>query len=315
MVKKSKQILSKTFSVLKIYFHLLKSIHFRKSNHTTIIICFDGVVSHGGLLDRLKGVISFYEVAKKRNVDFKIHFNHPFHLSDFLEPNEVNWQIENLKFNPFQDEVLYFMNNFEVNPLDLIHPTKKKNYYIYCNVDYLKTMHSSLSELEINELWRNNYNHLFKESMLLQDAILNLPQEKNIVCHTRFTTLMGDFSDTTSIVLNKEEKDVLVNKILEKLQGIHQENDNLPLYVLSDSVVFLTIIKKQTNFKTLSGTPKHVDVKSDSSSLEEHLKTFTDFYFMSKSEQVFLLKIDKMYNSGFSRYAAIIGNKPFLIVE
>ena len=116
-------------------------------------------------------------------------------------------------------------------------------------------------------------------------------------------------------MLNKEEKDVLVNKILEKLQGIHQENDNLPLYVLSDSVVFLTIIKKQTNFKTLSGTPKHVDVKSDSSSLEEHLKTFTDFYFMSKSEQVFLLKIDKMYSSGFSKYAAIVGNKPFLIVE
>ena len=66
---------------LSTIFHFLKSIGFSKSNHATIIICFDGVVSHGGLLDRLKGVISFYEVAKKKNVDFKIHFNHPFHLS------------------------------------------------------------------------------------------------------------------------------------------------------------------------------------------------------------------------------------------
>ena len=71
----------------------------------------------------------------------------------------------------------------------------------------------------------------------------------------------------------------------------------------------------QTNFKTLSGTPKHVDVKSDSSSMEDHLKTFTDFYFMSLSEQVFLLKIDSMYNSGFSKYAAIVGNKPFSIIQ
>lgn len=314
-MKKIKHFLSRTISLLKIYLHLLKAIHFSKSNRTTIIICFDGVVSHGGLLDRLKGVISFYEVAKKRNVDFKIHFNHPFHLSDFLEENEVNWQIENLKFNPFQDEVLYLMNNFEINPLELIHPTKKKNYFVYCNIDYLKTMNSQFSEIELTNLWRTNYKHLFKESLLLQEAIATLPQEKNIVCHTRFTTLMGDFADTTSAVLNEEEKEILTNKILHKLNGIHQENENIPIYVLSDSVVFLNIIKEKTNFKTLSGTPKHVDVKSGSSSIEEHLKTFTDFYFMSKSEEVFLLKIDKMYNSGFSRYAAIIGNKPFTVIQ
>ena len=315
MVKKSKQFLSSTFSLLKIYFHLLKSIHFSKSNRTTIIICFDGAVSHGGLLDRLKGVISFYEVAKIKNIDFKIHFNHPFHLSDFLEPNEVNWQIEKLQFNPLQDEVLYLMNNFHVNPLELIHLTKKKNYFVYCNIDYLKTIHSEFSEVENNDLWRKNYQKLFKESLLLKKALVKLPQEKNIVCHTRFTTLMGDFADTTSVVLNELDKEILTTKILEKVNDIYQDNPSLPIYVLSDSVVFLNIIKEKTNFKTLSGTPKHVDVKSNSSSSEEHLKTFTDFYFMSKSEHVFLLKMDKMYNSGFSKYAAILGNKPFNVIK
>jgi hypothetical protein len=314
-MKKIKQFLSRTLSLLKIYSHLLKSISFNKSERATIIICFDGVVSHGGLLDRLKGVISFYEVAKKKNVDFKIYFNHPFQLSDFLEENEVQWNVKKNKFNPFQDEVLYLMNNFDVNPLELIHPTKKKNYFVYCNIDYLKTINSQFSEVEINELWRNNYQQLFKESLSLKKAIAILPQEKNIVCHTRFTTLMGDFADTTSIVLNNLEKEKLTNNIIEKVNEIHQKNEDIPIYVLSDSIVFLNIIKEKTNFKILSGTPKHVDVKSSSSSFEEHLKTFTDFYFMSKSEQIFLLKIDKMYNSGFSKYAAIIGNKPFSIVE
>lgn len=314
-MKKIKQFLSRMFSLLKIYIHLLKSIGFSKSNRTTIIICFDGVVSHGGLLDRLKGVISFYEVAKKKNIDFKIHFNHPFHLSDFLEANEVNWQIEKINFNPLQDEILYLMNEFHINPLELIHSTNKKNYFVYCNIDYLKIINSEFSELDIADLWRTNYKQLFKESLLLEEAIAKLPQEENIVCHTRFTTLMGDFADTTSVVLNDEDKEILTNKILEKIDEIHQENQSLPIYVLSDSVVFLNIIKEKTNFKTLSGTPKHVDVKSNSSSVEEHLKTFTDFYFMSKSKHVFLLQIDKMYNSGFSKYAAIIGDKPFNVIK
>lgn len=314
-MKKIKQFLSRKISLLKIYFHLLKSIGFSKSNRTTIIICFDGVVSHGGLLDRLKGIISFFEVAQKSNVDFKIYFNHPFDLSDFLEENEINWKIEKLQFNPFQDEILYLMNNFHVNPLELIDVTKQKNYFVYCNVDYLKTLNSEFSEVEIANLWRNNYQKLFKESSVLQEEILKLPQEKNIVCHTRFTTLMGDFADTTSVVLNEKDKEVLVNKILEKLNAIQQQNIDTPIYVLSDSIVFLNSIKTNTNFKTLAGIPKHVDVKSDTSSIEEHLKTFTDFYFMSKSDHVFLLKIDKMYNSGFSKFAAIIGNKPFTIIQ
>lgn len=314
-MKKIKQFLSRIVSLLKIYFHLLQSIRFSKSKKTTIIVCFDGVVSHGGLLDRLKGALSFYEVAKHKNVEFKICFNHPFQLTDFLEPNEVNWNIEKITYNPFQDEVLYLMNNFTVNPLDLISSNKKKKYFVYCNIDYLKTINSHLSDIKIHELWRNNFEQLFKKSLFLKEAMAKLPEESNIVCHTRFTTLMGDFADTTSIVLNEKEKEILVSKIIEKLVEIQLKNENTPIYVLSDSVVFLNIIKEKTNFKTLAGTPKHVDVNSNSSNVDEHLKTFTDFYFMSNSNQVYLMKIDKMYNSGFSKYAAIIGNKPFSIVQ
>lgn len=306
--------MSRIISYLKIYKQLLKSFSVSQSEHTTIIVCFDGAVSHGGLLDRLKGVISFYEVAKIKQVDFKIYFNHPFQLSDFLQPNAVNWKLETLQFNPFKDEVLYLMNNFSVNPLALIQPKKNKNYFIYCNIDYLKNMHQDFSDATLQETWRTNYKQLFTASPILKEAILKLPQEKNIVCHTRFTTLMGDFADTTSVVLNDHDKEILTNKILEKVSDIHQDNQSLPIYVLSDSVVFLNIIKEKTNFKTLSGTPKHVDVKSTFSSFEEHLKTFTDFYFISKSEKIYLIKIDQMYNSGFSKYAAIIENKPFAII-
>ena len=34
-----------------------------------------------------------------------------------------------------------------------------------------------------------------------------------------------------------------------------------------------------------------------------HLKTFMDFYFMAESDEIYLLKLDDMHHSGFSKYA------------
>ena len=314
-MKKIKSFLSRTISRLKIYKQLLPHLSFRAADQTTLILCFDGAVSHGGLLDRLKGVISFYEVAKQKNVAFKIYFTHPFALKDFLLPNEVDWQIKVLQFNPFQDTVLYLMNQFHVNPVALIDTRKNKTYFIYCNIDYLASIHTSFSPEGLQEIWRNNYRQLFTTSKFLEAAISKLPQEKNIVCHTRFTSLMGDFADTTSEVLSVSAQEKLIEKIVSKLYDIQQKHETTPIYVLSDSVVFLNYIRTHTAFKTLAGTPKHVDVKGQMSSIEEHLKTFTDFYFISKSEQVYLLQIDQMYGSGFSKYAALIENKPFVVVS
>ena len=44
----------------------------------TIICMFDGRMGHGGLADRLHGMVSMFCYAKKHGMDFRIHYVYPF---------------------------------------------------------------------------------------------------------------------------------------------------------------------------------------------------------------------------------------------
>lgn len=318
--KAIKKLLSKQHKNVKLIQQYACKISFatRKKERKEIIICFDGIFSHGGLVDRLKGIISFYQIAKELDYDFKIRFDHPFALDVFLEPNDVNWKIagSDIKFNSFSTQVVYLMDNFEANPLEIIQQSKAQTFLVYANIDYLSKIIPGKEEVEYQKIWFENFTTLFKKSSFLQEAISALPHPPYTVFHTRFTTLMGDFQDTTSHVLSENERQQLIQELLHKIQkskDAEQADDSV--FILSDSVVFLDYIKKNTSYSVLEGTPKHVDVKGEEASLESHLKTFSDFFFISNADKVYLLKVGKMYNSGFSKYAAIVGHKPFDVIS
>lgn len=52
---------------------------------------FDPERGHPGLADRLKAVISTYNIAKKNHYRFKLYFETPFRQSDYLAP-QFNWE-------------------------------------------------------------------------------------------------------------------------------------------------------------------------------------------------------------------------------
>lgn len=290
------------------YFYCAKIKYFSKYQHKKrIIICFDGIFSHGGLVDRLKGIVSFYEVAKRLDYDFYIYFEHPFQLSYFLEPNKVNWEIDYISYNLFSTKILYLMNNFDINPLELVQKYNSKTILVYSNVDYIEVMNIDNSFEENREIWRKNYHELFKQSLNLEFALREFKLDNRIVIHTRFTSLMGDFKDSTSLILDNISKQKLINKLINKINEIAVLHYNTPIYILSDSVFFLNYIKENTKYFVLEGIPKHMDMENNINNYS-HLKTFTDFYFMAKSDSIYLLKFDNMHHSGFSKYAAIIGN-------
>jgi hypothetical protein len=283
-----------------------------------IIFCCDGLFSHGGLLDRIKGIVSFYEVAKILDYDFYIYFNSPFQLNDFLEPNTVSWKIEDheMNFSVFDTKIIYRMNDFDLNPIDEIKNSKAQNYLVYANVDYLAALYIHNSQQDNEILWRSNFNELFCKSSLLVNELVSLPSDKRLVFHLRFTSLMGDFRDTTQKILNIEERGLLIDKIIEKIKERVVHHPNEAIYILSDSRFFLAYIKKYTKYTVLAGDPEHLDFVSDSAiSHQSHLKTFSDFFFMSESNYIVAVRMDAMYTSSFSRYAAILGNKPFLIIQ
>lgn len=308
-------MLAKQLTLLLYY---SKKINFSEDiDKRKIIICFDGLFSHGGLVDRLKGIVSFYEAAKILDYDFYIHFNHPFHLSHLLKPNKVNWEIKEkeLKYNPLTTKVLYLMDDFTVNPLDLLRNLKGQTFFVYSNVDYFKTMHKDNSEAENQKAWRSNYNELFTVTDQLNKEIQKIDSADSIVFHARFASLMGDFKDSSSIVIQENKKKELINKLIQKIQVTSMLHPNKKIYVLSDSIIFLNYIKQNTSFIVLEGSPKHIGIKNKHTDLDSHYKTFVDFYFMTKCDALYLLKFDQMYNSGFSKYAAIVGNKKFTILQ
>lgn len=316
MLNKIKKQLGLGHKRVKLFLFYLPKLTFKKTATTkTIIVCFDGVFAHGGFVDRLKGIISFYEVSKQLGYSFKIHFSHPFQLDYFFKPNEINWIQKKVKYNPFDTKIIYLMDNFSVNPMEKIKNSKANTFLVYANVDYFGKLYPNHSAAENKILWKNNFNELFHYSDNLKQEVSKLPQEKRIVFHTRFTTLMGDFKDTTSKVLSAVEKQELIVLLLHKINKVMEENREFKPYVLSDSLFFLNYIRANTSYNVLEGEPKHVDVKDNNASMDSHYKTITDFIFIAESESVYLLKEGAMYPSSFSKYAAIVGNKPFEVIQ
>lgn len=57
-----------------------------------------------------------------------------------------------------------------------------------------------------------------------------------------------------------------------------------------------------------------MDDFSNKSTLDKHLKTMIDFFMIVNCEATYFLRVDPMYYSSISKYAAIIGNRPFTMI-
>ena len=317
-MKKIKSKISKNIKLLKFYFLYFNKITFKNKTkgRKEIIIVFDGNFPHGGLVDRLKGILSFYQVAKKTDADFKIYFKSPFDLNEFLVPNTYNWTSTDadLSWNPFSTKILYLMLNFDFNPIDYISKSNKKKFIVFCNIDYSKTINGSLNREELNIHWSKSFHELFKKSIYLDAEYSKLNIKENaIAIHTRFTSLFGDFKDSPKAIATKERKNEIKKSLKKEIDTIAFENKSMNIYVFSDSIQFLDFIKLETNYIVLDGKPQHIDSNNNSNELNDHIKTFLDFFAISACEKVFLIRTKDMYNSAFSKYAAIVGNKEFKV--
>ena len=60
----------------------------------------DPKLEHPGLTDRLKVITCIYYIAKINGFQFKLVFEEPFKLSDYLDCNKVNWigEISDISF-------------------------------------------------------------------------------------------------------------------------------------------------------------------------------------------------------------------------
>lgn len=315
-IKTLKRFLGKKKKGILLFLHYTPYFSVKQPKTKQIVVCFDGLFPHGGLVDRLKGIVSFYQVAKELGYDFKILFNNPFELTSFLEPNTIDWKFErsDLSWHPTKAKCMYLMNDFGANPMELIKKSSANTFYVYANIDYSQIIFPNLNQKELEDNWRKSFNELFKKSALLEQKLNAISTKSFIAFHSRFTSLMGDFTDTTNKILSATEQEELSKKVSQIINRIKNEKQQ-KAYIFSDSINFINYVKNTTDIDSIKGNPFHMDNFKNTKATEGHLKTLIDFFMISKSETVYFIKINPMYNSSFSKYAAIIGNTEFERVE
>ena len=279
-----------------------------------VVCVFDGRIKHGGLADRLRGIISTYQICKQFGIDFKICFIHPFNLENYLIPNKIDWKIkyENLNRNLCNTKVCYLNtitdSKYEIKKQEEWLEKQLNSYYNECHV---------LTNAEFS--YKGNYSLLFNELFKLSPRLNNsISRHKQFLGSTylsiscRFLDLLGDFNETsgTKKQLRDNEKEELISANLNQLHKLHDKYPSQQILVNSDSITFLNRAKKLDFVYVIEGSVTHIDNIGDNT-YETFEKTFIDFFMIANATQIYLFKTGSMYNSGYPYAASLIYNKPF----
>lgn len=158
-------------------------------------------------------------------------------------------------------------------------------------------------------------------SPALQDAVNKATDEIGegipyIAVTCRFQQLLGDFEEGGYETLTETAQESLMEDAAHEIEHIYRkQKKRYPILLTSDSVRFLEYVSRKASYvHIISGRMVHMDY-SNAPDIALHLKSFTDLMMLSRAERIYLLKSPKMYNSGFPRVAALIGNKPFSLIR
>lgn len=281
----------------------------------TIIFNVDGKTAHGGLSDRLRGAFATYHYAKSNNLGFRILWNSPFNLSDYLEPNSVDWEIssdeksKNLSECAFRFFNSYcYIDNDEKSFFKLLKtPNYKKEIHVYCN--------TTIRE----DLYAVYFKELFRPSALLRKALdEQLKGIKEYVSVSfRFIGLLGDFKDQDSNrkeLSSEKEKNDYIERSLYALTVIHQKFPGKAILVTSDSKIFLERAIALPFVYVVPGDIGHLDTTV--ASTDTDLKTFLDFMMIVNAEQSFCYTTGRMYGATrFAKTASLIGGHSFEVID
>ena len=264
---------------------------------------------HGGFCDRMKGIVSLFHFCLRKNITFKINYEFPFNLSEFLYPNEYDWTINKneISFHRREAKLINLVSDQTLKRLKNLNT--KKQIHAFANRNIVSLLNS---EYGTNYIWSELFNRLFKPTEKLQKEIdkhLKIINGSYICIVFRFQNLLGDFQEYNYNPLPDNEKKALIEKCKQTVAGL-QKRENCKILVTSDSESFL---KELIELKYVFAFPSkvvHIDsVAGESQNV--YMKSFLDFYLLSKGEKVFCIGTNEMYPSEFPLYAAKINNIPF----
>lgn len=295
-------------------------IHYSKeaphaTNQRKMIVCMlDGRRDHGGLADRLRGIVSTYYVCKKLGYDFRINFVHPFPLIDYLVPNTYDWRVS-------QEELCYNIDDAEPmfcgSQATHVEPKFQELWIRKRCLNAKKQLHVYTNALIFpkSKKYGELFQELFRPSERLEKVLSQYTEPLKggyVTMSLRFIGLLGDFNERDCRYIPEEEQQQMMDRCVAKIQSIY---NRLPhgkkVLLTSDSVRFLKYASEHLNFVYyIPGDVVHIDFY-DGRSDDVNMKLFVDMFLISRAEKAFLLQTGKMYNSGFPRRAAQAGGVPF----
>lgn len=286
-----------------------------------VVSMFDGRRKHGGLGDRLRGIVCIYAYCKEHGLDFRIRFVSPFRLEEFLEPGRYDWRVgdDELSYHPADACAVYMDTGrgkisarelqFQRRITDRFLSRPYRQIHVYSNLCFEEERFSEL------------YHELFRPAAWLQRLVDGYVAELGqgyISVSTRFLELLGDFNehrDRPAEGLPAEEQEELIERCLRQIVRIREAHPDAPcILVTSDSARFLERAAQLDFVRVLPGKIGHMDVAGNDER-EVHTKTFIDFLVLSHAAELYLLVEGPMYRSNFSLRASQLEGKPFHVVE
>lgn len=274
-----------------------------------IIMKCDGRMLHGGLTDRLRGILTIYSEARRRGIPFHISWTSPFSLEGYLLPATFDWRIseseisENLAYA--YPLVIDDLPEIYTRPrLDAALHNPKDQTIIYSNADNSRGHYRKL------------YHEMFRPTDALQAEVnrhLEVLGNDFLVFTFRFLDLLGDFNDCTGNVLPEAEAEALMQKVEKEFRRLLKDvPQSAKVLCTGDSRRFLNRISKiDSRIYIVDGDVQNIDrVKTENR--RAWMKTFVDQQLIMHASKVTLMRTEGMYRSGFPRFAAEVGGVPFI---
>jgi len=174
--------------------HKMKKQYFSETAGETgydcVLFCVDGRLKHGGLCDRLWGLVSTYDLAVKSGKQFKIKWVTPFQLDTFLRPNKYDWIIDPSDISESASEVSVFCIS---NCNNLVTQEHMLNRVLDCKSRQIHVYTPAHAE---REHFSANFHTLFRPAPVLAEAIAREQKAiggKYVSVSFRFQDALGDF--------------------------------------------------------------------------------------------------------------------------
>lgn len=284
------------------------------SSSNAIICMVDGRIKHGGLADRLNGIVSTYKLSLSLGRPFKIHFIYPFQLSSYLVPNEYDWEISKSELYQNPSSKIVYLRRFTE------HRDEQRGKHLF---NILKSYPNSqlLVYTNLNIVSNEDFPHLFHRLFRPSDRLQMILDTENhrikvpyVSATLRFQQLLGDFKEGNFNTLSDKDANELIRKCKEKIAQIHLAHPDRKLLITSDSIRFLKEVEELEYVVILTGKPVHMEY-NHSNEFDTQAKAFIDLLMLADAEILYSIVLPPMYNSGFPKLAARINDRPFNLIE